>query len=183
MMGLQFSVAKRQSRINKEWKIRLNENYFSTWIKNKSSYILLFNGATKGNPGKVGVGGVIKNLEGNIEHNYSWGLGHNTNTQAEALALLQGFKQLKKFDIKEVNVIGDSQTSIKILMDNTVPLDLRLARLVTRIKILVKSLQSLNFFHVLRENNKDADVEANKVALLSAGALLRDGNEGWDPIP
>ena len=41
----------------------------------------------------------------------------------------------------------------------------------------------MNFFHVLRDNNKDADLEANKAALLSAGAMIRDGEETWDPIP
>jgi hypothetical protein len=54
---------------------------------------------------------------------------------------------------------------------------------VSRIKSLIKSFQSINFFHVLRENNKDADAEANKAALLSAGSLLRDRDEDWDPIP
>ena len=183
MMGLQFFVAERKSTTNKEWKIRLNENDFSTWIKNKSIYTLFFDEAAKGNLGKVGARGVIKNLQGNIEHSYAWGLGHNTNTQAVAMALLQGLKQLNKFSIKEANVIGDSQSLIKIIVDNIVPQDLRLARLVTRIKKLVKSLQSVNFFHVLWENNKNTDLEANKAALLSVGTLLSDGDEEWDLIP
>ena len=68
-------------------------------------------------------------------------------------------------------------------MDNFVPKDLKLARLVTRIKTLVKSLQSVNFFHVLWENNKDADLEANKAALIFVDTLLRDRDEDWDPIP
>jgi len=110
-------------------------------------------------------------------------LGHNTNIQAEALALFQGLKQVKELGIKEVNVIGDSQSIIKTIVDNSPPKDLRLARLVSRIKSLIKSFQSINFFHVWRENNKDADAEANKVALLSTSSLLRDRDEDWDPIP
>ena len=75
-------------------------------------------------------------------HNYAWGFGHNTNTQAEVLALLQGLKKIKKVGINEENVIGDSKSIIKIIVENFVPKDLRLARLVTRIKIL------LNLFKV-----------------------------------
>ena len=68
-------------------------------------------------------------------------------------------------------------------MDNSAPTDFIFARVVTRIKTLVKTLQSVNFFHVLRENNKDVDLEANKAVLLSASTLLRDRDEEWDPIP
>jgi ribonuclease HI len=66
-------------------------------------------------------------------------LGHNTSIQAEALALLQGLKQVKDLGIKEVNVIGDSQSIIKTIVDNIAAKDFRFARLVTRIKTLVKN--------------------------------------------
>jgi ribonuclease HI/exonuclease III len=182
-LGLQFAQAARQSKPSKEWQIRLKEKDFSAWLNNHSKHTLLFDGAAKGNPGKAGAGGVIKNPVGRIEHSFAWGLGHNTSIQAEALALFQGLKQVKDLGIKEVNVIGDSQSIIKVIVDNSAPKDFRLARLATRIKSLTKSFQSINFFHVLRENNKDADAEANKAALLSAGTLLRDRDEDWDPIP
>ena len=70
-------------------------------------YSLFFDGAAKGNPGNAGAGGVIQNLEGQVEHRYAWGLGQDTNTQAEAMALLQGLKVLQKVGIKETMVIGD----------------------------------------------------------------------------
>lgn len=41
----------------------------------------------------------------------------------------------------------------------------------------------MNLFHVLRINNKDADLEANKAALISVGDMMRDGEETWEPIP
>jgi len=68
-------------------------------------------------------------------------------------------------------------------VDNFVPKDLRFSRLVTRIKTMVKTLQSVNFFHVLWENNKVTDLKANNVVLLPAGTLLRDKDEKWDPTP
>lgn len=93
-------------------------------------------------------------------------MGHNTSIQAEALALFQGLKQVKDLGINEVNVIGDSQSIIKAIVDNSAPKVFRLARLATRIKSLTKSFQSINFFHVLRENNKDNDAKASKASLL-----------------
>ena len=68
-------------------------------------------------------------------------------------------------------------------MDNSSPADLRLSRLRSRIRILLQSFQSLDFFHVMRDNNKEADAEANTAALLPLGALLKDRVEAWDPIP
>lgn len=68
-------------------------------------------------------------------------------------------------------------------MDNSSPSDLKLSRLLSIIKFLTNTFQSLEFFHVKRENNKEADAEANKAVLLPPGALIRDGDEDWDPIP
>ena len=99
------------------------------------------------------------------------------------MALLQGLKILQKTRIKEVKIIGDSQTLIKMLVENSRPKDLWLTRLMTRIKKLASSFQKLSFFHVLRNNNKEVDAEANRVALLLAVTLLWDEKENWDPIP
>ena len=68
-------------------------------------------------------------------------------------------------------------------MDKTSPSDLRLARLLSRIRVLINTFQNLEFLHVKRENNKEADAEANKAMFLPPGTLLRDGEEIWDPIP
>lgn len=32
-------------------------------------------------------------------------------------------------------------------------------------------------------NKKDADLEANKAAQISAGVMLKDDEEYWEPIP
>ena len=109
-------------------------------------------------------------------------MGYNTSIQAEALALFQGLKQAKALGIKEIIVIRDSQSIIKTMVEKSVPSDFRFARVVARIKTLVKSFQRINFFHVLRENNKESDSKENKVVHLSAGSLSRDWVEDWDPI-
>ena len=68
-------------------------------------------------------------------------------------------------------------------MDGSKPKDVRFTRLMKQIKSIYKTLHKVVFFHVLRENNKDADLEANKATLLSVGTLSRDGGEDWVLIP
>lgn len=153
------------------------------WLHKSDSSSLFFDGATKGNPIIAGAGGVIRNTDGNIENKYVWGLGHSTNMQAEAMALLQGLKHLQDLGIEKAISLGDSQSLIQILVDNTSPRDFQLARVVARIRKLVGSFLQVNFFHILRHNNKEADSEANQVVLLPVGIRIKDGVEDWDPIP
>lgn len=63
-------------------------------------------------------------------HSFTWGLGITSNIQAEALALFQGLKILKVLNIREANVIGDSQVIINTMVTHSKPMDLRLARLI-----------------------------------------------------
>ena len=81
------------------------------------------------------------------------------------------------------SVLGDSQSIIKTMVDSASPSDLRLSRLIRRIRTLSNSFQCLNFYHVMRDNNKDADAEANKAVSLPLGVIVRDGVESWDPVP
>ena len=99
------------------------------------------------------------------------------------MALFQGLKILKDLSIIEANVIGDSQTIINAMVSNSPTVDLKLSRLITRIKSLENSFQNLKYYHVLRTHNKEADIEANKAALLPAGIKMKDEEETWEPIP
>ena len=183
MLGLHYSRTGINVEEKKEWKIRIFEANFDTWGKNLASYLMFFDGAAKGNRGCAGAGGVIRNIEGHIEHIFAWGLGQDTNSQAEGLALLQGLKILHQLNIKEAKIIGDSQTIIKMLVENTSPKDIRLLRLMMRIKQITNSFHKVSFFHVMRNNNKDVDMEANRAARLPAGTLVWNEKESWDLIP
>ena len=84
--------------------------------------------------------------------------------------------------LAEAIVLGDSQIIINVMVNNTNLADLRLARTISRIKSMIKHM-NLTFFHILRINNKEADVEANRAAQLDAGSILRDNEPLWEPIP
>ena len=96
--------------------------------------------------------------------------------------MLQGLRQLKKLGIEKARVFGDFQSIIQILIKNFSPKDLKLNRIIARIKMVIGKFQELGFFHVPRANSREADKEANRAVHLSSGTLQSDEDESWDMI-
>ena len=69
------------------WEIRLEEQEFIKWRSSLEKHVLHVDGASKGNPGYSGSGGVLLDSSGKTVLKFSWGLGQNTNNIAEILAL------------------------------------------------------------------------------------------------
>ena len=65
--------------------------------------------------GKSDGGGVIYNLKENIEIDYSWSIGFDTNNMDEAYSLWQGLKQLENLGVDEAMVFGDSRIIIQVM--------------------------------------------------------------------
>ena len=78
------------------WEIRYDKSQFGNWMKERKMFKLFFNDTSKGNPGKAKGGGVIICPEGNIEVEYFWNIGFDSNNMAEFYGLWQGIKQLKE---------------------------------------------------------------------------------------
>ena len=78
------------------WEIRFDNSQFGNWMKERKMFKLFFDDASKGNPRKAGGGGVIICPEGNIEVEYYWNIGFDSNNMAEVYGLWQGIKQLKE---------------------------------------------------------------------------------------
>ena len=71
------------------WHVKLSTNEFLEWWQTKNKVSIFFDGASKGNPGKAGAGGLIFYPGGKLETSFSWGVGHLTNNQVELFALLK----------------------------------------------------------------------------------------------
>ena len=54
---------------------------------------MFFNGASKGNPGVAGGGGVLLDFDNIMEFSFSYGLGVGTNNIVESLVLWKGLNQ------------------------------------------------------------------------------------------
>ena len=132
-------------------------------------------GLPKGTRGKRG-GGVIIDLNGKVEIDYSWNIGNDSNNMAEAYGLWQGLKQLQKKGVEEVMVFGDSRVIFQALNGGRRGKNGIIARLINRIRSKVKAFKKIIFYHILRGLNVLADLAANS----SIAAGLHDLNVNSD---
>jgi ribonuclease HI len=126
-------------------------------------------------------GGVLYEPGGKIILNYYWNIGKDTNNKAEAYALLKGLQLAKTHQISNLNVIGDSKTVIRMMVQGTDPKNLSLKRIIDRIRVDSKSLKP-TFFHILRENNTTTDKLVNEAIGKPPGTLGMEGVEALSPL-
>ena len=94
---------------------------------------------------------------------------------AEALALWQGLWIAKNQGITELIVLGDSRIIIQAIIENSLPNQMHLKHLIQKIKLLSLSFLKIEFYNVLRRNNKEVDRVANLGSSLNFGALKING--------
>jgi len=94
----------------------MDSTQFDIWRKERRLFKLFFDGASKGNPGAVGGGGVIINPEEHKEITCSWSIGFDTNNQAEAYGSLMGLKQIQTLMVNKALIFGDSRLIIQAMI-------------------------------------------------------------------
>ena len=109
-----------------------------------------------------------------MEQRFAWGLGSRTNNEAEWMALLQGLHLTRDKNLWKVLIFGDSRHVIYKMINGYPTGDIKCHRLYKKAKLLLP--QSFEVFHILRQNNKEADIMANIVASLSQGLYSQDGD-------
>jgi len=124
---------------------------------------MYFDGASRGNPGPSSFGGVIYDEDDHESIVYKKKLGIETNNFAEYSGLLAGLNVCIKYNIRKINVFGDSKLAIeqvngnwKVKSANIKPLYEAIRRLLTR-----ENFDKITFQHVRRNFNKRADELAN----------------------
>ncbi len=124
---------------------------------------LYFDGACRGNPSDIlGLGAILKDSNNNIiESKFDTNNNGGSNNEAEYLSLILGLQLAIKNEIKVLNVKGDSQLIInqvtgkyQVKAENLIPL-------YNKVMDLCKSFYTLEFKHIKRELNKEADKLAN----------------------
>ena len=94
-------------------ELRMDKTQFEIWLKERKIFKLFFDGASKGNSGAAGGGGVIICPEGKTETKYYWNIGNDTNNMVEAYGLWQGLKQLNPWGCKKPLLLGTPELSSK----------------------------------------------------------------------
>ncbi len=118
-------------------------------------------GGARGNPGPAGIGAVLYNENKEKVAEISQYLGVATNNQAEYRALIEALKKAKELGGKEIEVFMDSELIVKQLKREYKVKNKDLAPLFLEVYNLSLNFSKINFSHVYREDNKEADKLAN----------------------
>ena len=125
-------------------------------------WLLMVDGAARGNPGPAGCGAAIYDETGAEVRELSRYLGHATNNVAEYEALLMGLEALIELKRSRIVVQSDSQLLVRQLNGEYQVKDEKLKVLFGRATSLLRRFGSYRIVHVRREHNKVADRLANR---------------------
>ncbi len=121
-------------------------------------------GGSRGNPGPSASGFVIQDETGNtvLETGGKF-LGITTNNQAEYRAVLFALERAKDLGVEEIEFRLDSLLVVNQMKGIYKVKNRELAVVYEEIKRLISGFKTVEFSHVLREFNKLADAEANRL--------------------
>jgi len=133
------------------------------------SFIKVFtDGASKGNPGKAGIGIVIYDKNNFIINSHKEFLGETTNNQAEYKALIKSLDMIKKlseegeFSFDRVEFYSDSELLVNQINFDYHVKEPALAVLSNKFHVKIKKLGfQYKIIHIDRNLNKAADRLAN----------------------
>ncbi len=133
---------------------------------NNHKIIIYCDGGARGNPGPAAIGVFIK--EKKEERKYSKYLGKATNNEAEYQAVIFALKKIKQLLGKErtkkekIEVITDSQLVVNQLNGKYKIKEKNLIPFFIEIWNLKQNFEQVEFIHILREKNKEADRLVNR---------------------
>lgn len=124
--------------------------------------------------GKAGCGGVIRDHDGRWKGGFMASIGVCSIDEAEAWAVWHGLRFAISQGHRHILLESDSRTIIDLLRTAAVPTG-AYANLIERCRVEMARLQSVEFQHVFREQNRVADALA-KQATLSPGNFTELGD-------
>ena len=130
--------------------------------------IIYTDGGSRGNPGPAGIGVVFCDEKGKVIKEYGEKIGRATNNEAEYEAVifaLQKAKLLfggKKAKAMDIEVRTDSEFLAKQMNGKYKILDRRIEQLFLKVWNLKIDFNKVEFVHILRHKNSDADRLVNK---------------------
>jgi ribonuclease HI len=130
-------------------------------------------GAARGNPGEAGIGVILRDEQGAVLFSMGGYIGKTTNNVAEYTALLALVKELKRFPCTKLIVHSDSELMVRQMRGEYKVKDPGLKRQHRRVKEILETLPcQVEFRHIPREENADADLLANEGIDLRARVTI-----------
>ena len=150
------------------------------------TYILYFDGASKGNPGEAGAGMVLYE-DGNEDKEEVWSgylymEGDRTNNEAEYYGVWKGMQCADALGVKKIVVKGDSKLVVNQLSGIWQCNSTKLMHLYASSGETKRNFDSFSIQHVGRNFNRRADELANiavrtKSSDLGPGAFVSESNK------
>ena len=158
-----------KDHIKKDDLIISDKEIIDTSNINKEIDLIVVNvdGASRGNPGESGIGVAIFDKDSNLINEACDYLGVATNNIAEYKALILGLRLSIKYNAKKILFKSDSELMVKQIKGEYKVKNAQLKLLFAEVKDLFKKLPNWEIMHVPREENKEADLLANKGVEMS----------------
>ncbi len=122
--------------------------------------VIYSDGASFGNPGKAGIGGVVSMGDETVE--FSWSIGVATNNVAEYSALIEALKKALEMGASEAEVFMDSELVVKQINGQYKVKHENIKPLFKKASSLLSSFKKFSVRHIPREKNKRADALSKK---------------------
>lgn len=120
-------------------------------------------GASIGNPGKVGVGYVIYKNDKRVKDGSVF-LGNQTNNFAEYMAVIFALTEILGMGERECEVLTDSQLVCEQIKGNYKVANENIFPLFTLAKKIIAQFNEFKITHIPREKNEEADKLSKKAA-------------------
>jgi len=142
--------------------------------------IVYTDGAARGNPGPAGAGVYIEDESGESVEQITQYLGETTNNVAEYRALLLGLEHAETLGARAVEIRADSELMIRQMTGEYRVRNPGLQDLNRRARTLERSFEHVEYVHVRRDKNREADRLANRA--IDAGRGREGGPQGSEKI-
>ncbi|MDI6760141.1 MAG: ribonuclease HI family protein [Candidatus Brocadiaceae bacterium] len=136
--------------------------------------VLYVDGAARGNPGKAGIGVVLRDKRDKVIEEAGQYIGETTNNVAEYRALLEGLKRSLARGVKGVEIFSDSELMVKQINGEYRVKSQSLLHLYMEAMKLLSSLTHWKIAHISRERNSRADALANMAIDSQTGDRVRE---------
>ncbi|MBW6432112.1 ribonuclease HI family protein [Patescibacteria group bacterium] len=123
--------------------------------------IINTDGGARGNPGPAGIGVLFSDENGEIVAKFKEYIGEATNNVAEYRALILALDKAKNLECQEIECRLDSELIVKQLKGEYKVKDEKMKDLYAKVQELI-FFKPVNFIHVRREKNKEADTLVNE---------------------
>lgn len=127
-----------------------------------SSAVVYIDGASRGNPGPSGIGYYIKDATGKVIDRGGEFIGFTTSRSAEYYAMRKGVERAIELGLRSVRFISDNLMMVNQLAGVIRPKNADIIPIYDSIETLMGKFDSVAFIHVPREENEEADAEANR---------------------